>query len=447
MFIFIGFATGILYVLGTPPYYMLDEPNHYFRAYQVSCGTIIPERIGDKTGGPIPRSMSTSVYVFRFGIQQYKDGGISPDLIRGSLSLPLNEADTGFVAFSNTAIYSPIPYIPQAIGIGIGRTLDLSPLVLLYLGRLANLAFALLALALAMQILPVVRWAMFLILLSPTAMFQIASASADVMLFALSFLFIALVLKEAFGTRRTETVQRKTLVWLVVLSAGIALCKSAYVFLPVLILLIPASRVQGKWRLALLSGGMVVLQVAVAGLWATAVKDVYTPFINPDVDPAASLQWIAANPAAFLGVALQNVFANGWFYLQGLVGLQWNQQAVLMPESFSAAYIAVILITTLLSGDPYIEIGVRKRGVLLFFTILSFGFLLLTVYLSWMAPGSLMLEGVQGRYFIPVLLPAFLLLYTKRFSVRAVENSLAIILPLFTFVSLIYALVLFHRLF
>lgn len=51
---------------------------------------------------------------------------------------PLNPQNKTFAKFHNTALYAPLPYI-QAFGIEVGKILNLSPLFLVYLGRLANL--------------------------------------------------------------------------------------------------------------------------------------------------------------------------------------------------------------------------------------------------------------------------------------------------------------------
>ncbi len=44
-----------------------------------------------------------------------------------------------FVDFRNSALYSPIAYTPQALGLGLGRVLRLPLLDAYYLGRLLNL--------------------------------------------------------------------------------------------------------------------------------------------------------------------------------------------------------------------------------------------------------------------------------------------------------------------
>jgi uncharacterized membrane protein len=445
MFIFVGFGIGLLYILGTPPYYMLDEPNHFFRAYQVSDGSIIPEKRQMKTGGAIPSSLAQSVYVFRFGVQEYQEGNVPIELIRGSLFLPLNEDDTSFVSFSNTAIYSPIPYLPQAASIFVGRQLRLSPLVLMYIGRMSNFVVALILLAIAMHMLPVYRWVMFLVILSPTGMFQITSLSADALLFALSFLFIAMVFRELFGDNSHSW--KRTFIWLLILSALIGLSKAAYITLPLIVLLIPSKRIGGKMKKLGAAAACLAVQLIVIGSWSALIKDVYTPFINPDINPQEAIASILNAPFGFALVLLRDIIQHSWFYACGMVSYQWNQSDILLPDFFSAFYLLVILITALFSGRDEIFLDKRRRIFLAVFAVLSIILIQTSVYISWMPPGSSFIEGIQGRYFIPVILPVLLIFYNRKFKISVVDRSFGIVLPALCFVSLLFGLIMFHRLF
>src|SRR4051794_3397381 len=55
-----------------------------------------------------------------------------------ALARPLEPDRWEFVDFTSTVFYSPLPYLPQAIAIMVGRWAGAGPLALLYLARLAN---------------------------------------------------------------------------------------------------------------------------------------------------------------------------------------------------------------------------------------------------------------------------------------------------------------------
>ncbi|HYP51380.1 MAG TPA: hypothetical protein VEQ34_10595, partial [Pyrinomonadaceae bacterium] len=53
----LGGIFGLLFVFLTPPALVGDEPNHFFRAYQISDGVIIGEKREHLSGGWIPKSV------------------------------------------------------------------------------------------------------------------------------------------------------------------------------------------------------------------------------------------------------------------------------------------------------------------------------------------------------------------------------------------------------
>lgn len=53
----IRFFFGVIFLVVTPPFQVSDEPNHFFRAYQASEGEFLLQKMGDVTGGLVPKSL------------------------------------------------------------------------------------------------------------------------------------------------------------------------------------------------------------------------------------------------------------------------------------------------------------------------------------------------------------------------------------------------------
>ncbi|MAT38268.1 MAG: hypothetical protein CL946_01550 [Ectothiorhodospiraceae bacterium] len=444
-FILIGLPTGLLFTFGTPPFYMLDEPNHYFRAYQISQGDIVAEKRDDKTGGVLPRSLAASVYVFRVGVQQYDDGHVPVELIKGALTMPLQEKDTSYVSFANTAMYSPVPYLPQTFGITIGRYLNLSPLGVMYLGRVFNLLFSIVLIAFAIHLVPAHRWVFMLIALSPTSMFQMASMSSDALTNALILLFIALVARQAFLSE-SEQINSRYVVLLAATGILLGFCKPIYVILPALIVLIPGRKFSRPWMKYALACGVLLAAVVPAGVWNAIAKDIYNPFMDTGANPSEAVAYSLGHPIQVLGILAQDLWNQGMFYLQGLVGIQWNEQNILLSGPFIALYYAIILATALFDTSDEVRIERWQRAIL--FVFLGSAVLLVTfaVYITWVPPGSSFIAGVQGRYFLPLLPLALLFLYKRWKPIPKYRAVAAILYPVFSFSYLFASFLLFRQL-
>src|SRR5581483_7989845 len=108
---------GIIILIISPAYrYIPDEPAHFQRAYAISeFHFIAAHKAGAGYGDYLPKSL-----VF----------------LGNPLHQPLNPKSTTWIRFDGSAVYSPLLYITDAIGIFLARTLGFTPTIILYVGRL-----------------------------------------------------------------------------------------------------------------------------------------------------------------------------------------------------------------------------------------------------------------------------------------------------------------------
>lgn len=137
VFLFAALFWGITLLFLVPPYQVPDEPAHFYRAWQVSLFDFKPEVRNNRLGGELPVSLQ-DFYSTIMVTPGDKEDKLTGTMLEAASKIKLNPEQTKFYTFPNTALYSPVPYIPQAIGIGIGRVLKLSPLAVFYLARLFN---------------------------------------------------------------------------------------------------------------------------------------------------------------------------------------------------------------------------------------------------------------------------------------------------------------------
>lgn len=241
-----------------------DEQVHFYRAYQISEGHLISEKHKKMSGGWLPVSLEQTARKF-LCVRRRPNRRIPLPAALDAFSVPLDPTNRRFVSFETSAVYSPIPYLPQTVGIGIGRAFELGPLPLLYLGRAANLAASLLLLLAALRATPVFRWTFLLLALMPMAAFQMASVSADGFTNSIAFLFIALILRLCLEER---TVDRKDVALLLLTSLLLSLSKQAYFPLLLLYLAIPVSRLGTGRRYVDVLVLLLAVNAAALGGWA-----------------------------------------------------------------------------------------------------------------------------------------------------------------------------------
>jgi uncharacterized membrane protein len=148
---------------------------------------------------------------------------------------------------------------------------------------------------------------------------------------------------------------------------------------------------------------MAIANIVVSAAWLSqtaGAKLVLRPE-RTDVDATRQLAFVRAHPIAFCEAVSRGLGHDGFFILQSFVGnLGWIDTP--LPPVVVGVYLLALLAACVpMRGDPPAPAGWRL-GVIaaaVCACVVIFAFL---NYLVWTPVGGLRLEGLQGRYFIPL---------------------------------------------
>lgn len=444
-FLWIGAIVGVCLVLLTPPFQVPDEYQHFYRAYQLSEGQILADyHVGECSGytrdrqdipcsgGYLPKSLLVTVReVSPPNLRGSAEVKQNPQDIFALLDLPLQPSDRAFIRFQGAALYSPVSYIPQTIGIAVGRIFGASPLIMFYLGRFVNL-LAWLGLGYwAICKTPMVSWLFVLLLLMPMSLFQAGSLSADAVTNGLVFLLTATFLQ--YGLTK-PTISDRDLWFVGILCLALPLVKPAYIPLIFLFLLIPARKTNSKEpstatqdssnHSPLFSGRFFSKYTAVAGGifaasiltmlgWSSVAGDDYGK-IYPSILPEEQLLFVLQHPFEYVGIWFHTLQAFAGQYLVEFIGkLGWLDTP--LPLLVIVSYWLVLLVVALVRVDNSpIAIAWWQKLILGLVWLASCGLIFTLIYAAGSPVGANIIQGVQGRYFIAIAPLLFLLLYNRK---------------------------------
>lgn len=410
IFLILGLAFGLILIFVTPPYQVPDESTHFMRSYQLSEGKILSLKRDGVVGGEIPLSILN--IGTQFPVPFGADKKISFKNIISQFSNPLEKNKTTFASFPNTALYSPVPYLPQTIGISIGKTLNLPIMYLFYLGRFVNLIVWLALIYCSIKMTPILKWGFVLIALMPMTVFQAASLSADAITVGLSFLFMAIIL-ELLDKKNRADLRTKILIFL--LAILITLSKQTYAFIPLMFFILPR-KIIGSDKEYTRTIILFILLVASSFLiWSHFVKFLYIP-LQTYVNPNDQIAYIAQHPFWYMRFILSQAMA--WFSSidsRSIIGhLGWLD--VPLPGWVVSSYKIILILTFIMEAKTIKIFNFIQRLLLGTILVLSILFIFTVMYLTWNPIGSGTIEGIQGRYFIPLLPLLFILLYSDYFK-------------------------------
>ncbi|MHC4783842.1 MAG: DUF2142 domain-containing protein [Planctomycetota bacterium] len=409
VFLILALTAGLAMVFVNAPFQAPDEGAHFWRAYHVYQGDLIASREGAAVGGQIPESVAYARQPYQYLIS-HPEERVDMDIFTEDLSKPFDAEKKVFIDFFTPALFTPIVYTPQVLGIAIGRLCGLSALKIMYAGRLSSLLCWIAMVYWAIRITPVFRWVFVLVALLPRNLFQAASLSADGPTNAIALLLTALILHSMFSK---EPSLRKWVLWtILLLSVLLSMAKQVYLPLVGLVFLVPVEKFNG-WRSKLIFCGCVIAAAVLAtGMWSMMIRGFYTPWKEANAPEQMAL--ILARPWVFPIIAV-NSFLKCWgslvFSFIGVLGFL----DVFLPKWIYYTYPFLLIAAAMFDGSCKEPVNGLKRSWILLVCIAVFFLIELSMYLVWTKPGASLVEGVHGRYFIPLVIPALLAtVYNRR---------------------------------
>ena len=432
-----GAIMGGLFVVLSPPFTSPDEYGHFLRAYHCSIGRVYATKFkyGQDTylGDGLPVSLESVCYDLvppKTKLHSYQLQ-FTTDKLREAYSRSLEPDHCKMIQFSNSALYSPVPYVPAAFAMAIARSCGMGPLLIFYCGRAGTLAAFLVLVAMAIEITPVHKWTMMLVALMPLPMYLASALSADPITTGFALLATAMTLRCALCA---EKIGRRDLLGLSLAFCLLALCKQFYIPLVLMFFIIPARKIGGIRRYIWAILGVVVLPAALNLGWIISMQPLYVPG-RPGINPPAQLHYVFGHPTQFASL-MYEALCHVHLY-RDVVGLLGWLDVRLPWNVFYMYWIALIVTAFCDTAAPW-HLSWRIRGVTLIITVVTLLCLAMSMYLSWTAVGAARIEGLQPRYFLP-LLPLFLLSLRGHISTGPIMRYLRPIAPVATLATVLIA--------
>jgi len=404
LMLILGALGSVPLVFLTPPFQVPDEAQHFFRAYEISELNIRAEVQNGVAGATLPDSIPELVKSSS-GTRDFILFPVRPSPLTVTLklaSMPLNSSARHFIAFTGSAFYSPLPYIPQVLGIAVGRWFGLGPLYLFYLGRLVNCLTALALSGLAVYLMPFAGELVMVVGLLPMSLFLWASLSPDASVISCALLFIALSFAASSrGNWRT---------WELVMAATAAavLCSVKPVYAPLLLAGVVPALLRGSKAAIVVRVHAILLAVALgfAAGWLFLARSTMTTLVDAG-HPSLQMPFILHHPIFFVHVLVHTLGIRTIYHLYiETVGVLGWLTVFIHP--------VIVYLLPLINFWIVWKWGTRgsaNRSVLsalwyLTLTLASVALILTAMYMMSAKVGQDEVTGLQGRYFIPILVLA-----------------------------------------
>lgn len=407
--IFVSFVLvmGVMYMLLLPPYSVPDEASHFVSAYAQSS-RLMGEKVLDEEGLVIVADEKL------WGADEmYPDVGSYDKYFRGILGLGTNPEH------ENVATGTPISmdvacYFPQVVGIALARILDFNSEQLLYCGRFFGLLWYVFIMYWAVKKIPFGKMALFAIGSFPMTMQMVMSYNYDSVLFGACFFVLAYLMHLIYEKQK---VGWKDIVLITVLALVIA--KIKFIYLPIigLALFIPKEKF-GSIRKKMASASVVLFASAITVLLQkmSVVQNLAVSHVTNSLEQteAISIGYIIKNPVAIMNLFFRTFEHELTNYLTGMVASPLGYLELWVPTLVAFAFIGVLLVSIWSETKNRMDITLKIRAFSLALVGIVAAMAFTAIICDCTPVNSQRIVGFQGRYLLPVLPLAIILLKNKK---------------------------------
>ena len=409
---------GIIFLFVNPPFQTPDEPEHFFKMWGYTQGTLRHQIKDGVSGQNLPESF-TNLYNF-YDYYRRIDTKIPLEATFQAKKLPLEKDKTVFLSF-NPSSYTPLSYFPSFIVLWFLKLFCVKPLAMLYILRFCSLLVYLALCYGAIKIVPCFKWTFLLFSLLPVNIYQAASVSVDGLTFGLIILFLAYTLKLAFDDSIKHINVKNILLWSIIF-AYICILKYAYFPLIVAYFLIPYKKFESKkayfkyfWLSACAS--LVLIFIFLSAVMSTPVLNQHTKtfLIN---DKADLIKQIITAPVDYLKKVLISTYILRGFIYRNIISSVSVFFKMIPVFAVNIAYIALLLSVFYKTVNEKIQkISLKQKGLIAAGIIISYLIIVTSVYLIFKSKTYIV--GIQGRYLTPLLLFALLAFASDKFCFKS----------------------------
>lgn len=423
---------GSIAVFLTPIGGGYDEDQHLIRVWELSDFVWVPQEMSAK------KARYPEIF---FQLSYRRQPLVEPimrDFWKKNAGRDLYDEGYHYGGISTRSVYSPPLLIPQAVAMRyFGRRENLPVLSVYYACRFAGLLSYLLLAWLALRLIPYHKWLFLVLAISPAAIYQASTISADSISNGIGLLFIA----GCLAIHEKKDLDWKEVGWLTLLIFMLFLSKINLALLALLpfILILPG-RFKSRFLYYLLIAASIILFVIEIIGWNMLASSSIPLIARDGISLSGQLQHILSSPFGFLQTIINDLSIHGLAYLyqwMGAYGYEYGSVPALTYIFFLFG-IGLALLLEPESQRP----DIRTRIILLIFFLLTYLATLGLFYFTITAVGEKFVYGVQGRYFIstaPLLFLAISGLFSvKRFRITGLHVTLCSAVASIIFVAGIF---------
>lgn len=438
-FVIIGLVCGITMLYLIPPMHVPDEQNHFVKSYATLKSN---NKIEVEADGAVYLTLPRDIHYFT---KNYSDAALKynakyyPTTYISNLFKQANDFKK-----ENRMYYSQYrakftAYVPSMIMCYIGRVLTLSPLIIFYCSRFINLMLFITAVFYVIKNIPKFKRLIMLCSLLPMTLQQAMGINQDSINNTIFILLLYMIIRLLYD--KDYLLNKKRLLIIGLLSILLTCCKTIYVAILLLLIIIPKEKVNFKINNKIIDKYkipiFILLDLIICFIFYKYVRiETSNPVTIIGYNNYYTINDALTDPIRFIRI-IKNTLINR-FSLDFFRGLYdgfgwstiWSKDIVRDIQTITYG----ILIFTALDKNDKIKKSHHILNILLIFILT--GCTYYAMLFGWSTKDISQIEGLQPRYFIPIVF-LFYIELSSLGIIKLNEKNRALIFTLLIILGLI----------
>ena len=324
-------------------------------------------------------------------------------------------------------------YFPQAIFITLARLMNFNLLKTYYMGRIGSFLFYIICVYIALKKAPVLKDLIGIVALVPINIQQAVCYSTDMWISVLSLVIFACFLQWTYQDRK---VSKADFIFLLIVELMLAPAKMIYSLFMLLFWFVPKDKFcSNKHRIIVLLILMLPMAHQVGRqifyrIWYTILslhkvhaEDTGTGTVH-EINQVFFLFYILGHPLEAVAITFRTIRHELKSWFAGAIGRYLSGLTLIIPSQLSHCIVAILVASALVFEKISISIKAKLTGLGICVLI---GMLTLAVMLTgWTDIKDEYIQGIQGRYFTPLLPYVFFVFNNKKIFIPQKYSNIII---------------------
>lgn len=453
---------GILLTFINPLFQSFDEPEHFYKIYAFSEGTMNFRKITSYTDGTLmfnePKTFTAQIIPVSIVQIIVENKKLNPyfdenKILHKPQKLKVSEAIQQSHYALNKHIktlavhvipsYTIASYLPHTVTLAVLKQFNIPPAAMVYLLRLCSLFLYIALMYTAIKITPVKKYLFLFLSLTPLSVYLSATINTDHLVIGLGFLLIAYTLRLKYS-ENINTINSKHLAIFFTIIFFLCLCKFIYLPMILLFFLIPKEKFESQKQQLIYFTGIATACIA----WICTYifynmhifKGTFSYFCR---DTAEAIRSILVTPLAYISGIINTVKINSIEYTQRIFS-DFGCSDTQISTGLIYSYVILILFNTIFTDKQKQTFNLKEKLLFALIILAVFVITLTANFVIFTPSPEGLIEGFKGRYLIPVL-PLFFMLFDNN-KLKPLNINLPLIAMIYAlFLVFVFSVTLFNR--